>query len=127
MLNKEQLARLKKLDRLEPDAVEAVFKPRWNRHNLAPANGRPDRNRGLDPMTIPVKYQALMAVAVALTMQCPNCIGVHSGNARRAGATEAELAEAARVATTLRADAGVTRAMYAWPNKAREAGGNTPL
>jgi AhpD family alkylhydroperoxidase len=111
MRNKEQLARLKKLDRLEPDAVEARFKPRCNGHNLAPASGRSkggrDRNSGLHSATLTVKYQELIAVAVALTMQCPCCVDIHSGNARRAGATEAELAETAMVA-----GAAVTHALH---------------
>jgi AhpD family alkylhydroperoxidase len=38
---------------------------------------------------IPVKYKELIAVAVALTTQCPYCVDdVHTGNARKAGATE---------------------------------------
>jgi AhpD family alkylhydroperoxidase len=62
---------------------------------------------------IPVKYKELIAVAVALTTQCPYCIDIHSGNARRAGATETELAEAAMVAAALRAGAAVTHATHA--------------
>ena len=37
---------------------------------------------------IPVKYKELIAVAVALTTQCPYCIEIHCGSARRAGATD---------------------------------------
>ena len=51
---------------------------------------------------IPVKYKELIAVAVALTTQCLYCIDIHSANARKAGATEAEIAEAALVAASLR-------------------------
>jgi AhpD family alkylhydroperoxidase len=39
-----------------------------------------------------------MAVAVALTTQCPYCIAVHAEKAKKAGATEQELAEATLVA-----------------------------
>ena len=39
-----------------------------------------------------------LAVAVALTTQCPYCIEIHTANARRAGATEAEIVEAGMVA-----------------------------
>src|SRR5262245_56312658 len=55
---------------------------------------------------IAVKYKELIAVAVALTTQCSYCIEIHSGNARRAGTTDAELTEAAMVAAALRAGAG---------------------
>ena len=62
---------------------------------------------------IPVKYKELIAVAVALTTQCPYCIDIHSNNARKAGATEAEIAEAAIVAASLRAGAAITHATHA--------------
>src|SRR2546425_10678765 len=66
---------------------------------------------------IPVKYKELIAVAVALTTQCPYCIDIHSGNARNAGATDAEMVEAAMVAAALRAGAAVTHATHALPNE----------
>jgi AhpD family alkylhydroperoxidase len=40
---------------------------------------------------IPLKYKELMAVAVALTTQCPYCIEIHAGRGKKAGATEQEL------------------------------------
>ena len=43
---------------------------------------------------IPLKYKELMAVAVALTTQCPYCIEIHAKRAKKAGVTEQELAEA---------------------------------
>jgi AhpD family alkylhydroperoxidase len=52
---------------------------------------------------IPVKYKELIAVAVALTTQCPYCIEIHKNNAKKAGATEQELAETTLVAAALRA------------------------
>ena len=61
---------------------------------------------------IPVKYKELIAVAVALTTQCPYCIEIHNNNARHAGATDAELVEAAMVAAALRAGASVTHATH---------------
>lgn len=57
---------------------------------------------------IPKKYKELMAVAVALTTQCQYCLAIHSDFARKAGATEAELAEVVWVAAALRAGAAVT-------------------
>src|SRR5262249_12172636 len=65
------------------------------------------------PGAIPVKYKELIAIAVAMTTQCPYCIDIHNSNARRAGATEAEIAEAAMVAAALRAGASVTHAAHA--------------
>jgi AhpD family alkylhydroperoxidase len=62
---------------------------------------------------IPVKYKELIAIAVALTTQCPYCIEIHAKKAKAAGCTEAEIAEAALVAAALRAGAAVTHASHA--------------
>jgi AhpD family alkylhydroperoxidase len=62
---------------------------------------------------IPVKYKELMAVAVALTTQCPYCIDIHAKRAKAAGATEQELAETTLVAAALRAGAAVTHGTHA--------------
>ena len=61
---------------------------------------------------IPKKYKELMAIAVALTTQCPYCIEIHADAARKAGASEEELAEAGFVAAALRAGAAVTHATH---------------
>ncbi|WP_125130423.1 carboxymuconolactone decarboxylase family protein [Microbacterium sp. 10M-3C3] len=53
--------------------------------------------------TIPLKYRELIALAVAISTQCVYCIDTHSQKAVAAGATEAELAEAAWVTTALKA------------------------
>ena len=74
MYNKANLAKLKKLDALAPQVMKAF----WSFDKAAVADG-----------AIPVKYKELIAVAVSLTTQCPYCIEIHSGNARRAGATDA--------------------------------------
>ena len=47
---------------------------------------------------IPKKYKELMAVAVALTTQCPYCVEFHRQGAVNAGATPEELAETIHVA-----------------------------
>ena len=101
MYNKENLAKLKKMDSLAPQVMQAF----WAFDRAAVADG-----------AIPVKYKELIAVAVALTTQCPYCIDIHSGNARKAGATDAELVEAAMVAAALRAGASVTHATHALPS-----------
>jgi len=98
MYNRENLARLKTMDKLAPEVMKAF----WAFDKAAVADG-----------AIPVKYKELIAVAVALTTQCPYCIEIHNGNARRAGATDAEIAEAAMVAAALRAGAAVTHATHA--------------
>ena len=61
---------------------------------------------------IPKKYKELMAIAVALTTQCPYCIEVHRKAAVAAGATETELAETVFVATALRAGAALTHGSH---------------
>jgi AhpD family alkylhydroperoxidase len=61
---------------------------------------------------IPVKYKELMAVAVALTTQCPYCIDIHTKNAKKVGATEQELAETTLVAAALRAGAAMTHGTH---------------
>ena len=61
---------------------------------------------------IPRKYKELMAVAVALTTQCPYCIDIHRDAARKAGASEEELAEAVFVSAALRAGAAVTHGTH---------------
>jgi len=98
MYTNDNLTKLKKMDALAPEAMKAF----WAFDKAAVAAG-----------AIPVKYKELIAVAVALTTQCPYCINIHSANARKAGATETEIAEAALVAASLRAGAAVTHATHA--------------
>ncbi|MDH7444858.1 carboxymuconolactone decarboxylase family protein [Aquimarina sp. 2201CG14-23] len=61
---------------------------------------------------IPAKYKELMAVAVALTTQCPYCLEIHKKNAIKAGATQEELAEATFVSAALRAGAAVVHGTH---------------
>jgi AhpD family alkylhydroperoxidase len=61
---------------------------------------------------IPLKYKELMAVAVALTTQCPYCIEIHGQRAKKAGATEQELAETTLVAAALRAGGAMTHGTH---------------
>ena len=61
---------------------------------------------------IPVKHKELIAVAVALTTQCPYCIDLHSQRAKKAGATEQELAETTLVAAALRAGGAMTHGTH---------------
>lgn len=61
---------------------------------------------------IPKKYKELMALAVALTTQCPYCLEIHRKAALAAGASEAELAETVFVAVALRAGAALTHGTH---------------
>jgi AhpD family alkylhydroperoxidase len=53
-----------------------------------------------------------MAIAVALTTQCPYCIEVHRQAALKAGATEQEFAEVIHVAAALRAGGAITHGTH---------------
>ena len=97
MYDMKNLAKLKTLDANAPDAMKAF----WAFDKAAMADG-----------VIPVKYKEMMAVAVALTTQCPYCIDVHSNKARAAGASEQELAEVIAVAAALRAGAAITHGTH---------------
>jgi AhpD family alkylhydroperoxidase len=101
MYNKNNLTKLKKMDSLAPDVMKAF----WAFDKAALADG-----------AIPTKYKELIAVAVAHTTQCPYCIDIHAGNARKAGASDAEIVEAAMVAAALRAGAAVTHGTHALPD-----------
>jgi AhpD family alkylhydroperoxidase len=61
---------------------------------------------------VPKKYKELIALAVALTTQCPYCLEIHRGAALKAGATEEEIAEVTFVAAALRAGAAVTHGTH---------------
>jgi AhpD family alkylhydroperoxidase len=98
MYHPNNLANLKKMDHLAPDLMKAF----WAFDQAAVAEG-----------ALSVKVKELIAIAVALTTQCPYCINIHSNNARKAGATDTEIVEAAMVAASLRAGAAVTHASHA--------------
>jgi AhpD family alkylhydroperoxidase len=98
MYNKENLTKIKKMNELAPEVMKAF----WAFDKAAVGEG-----------AIPVKYKELIAVAVAVTTQCPYCIEIHTGNARKAGATDAELTEAAIVAAAVRAGGAITHATHA--------------
>jgi AhpD family alkylhydroperoxidase len=52
---------------------------------------------------LPRKVKELIAIGVAHTTQCPYCIEAHVKAAKKAGATDKEIAEAIFVAVALRA------------------------
>jgi len=98
--NTTNLGQLKNLDANAPAAMQAF----WAFDKAAMAEG-----------AIPSKYKELMALSVAFTTQCPYCIEIHSSKARKAGATDAEVAEAVTVAAALRAGAAITHGAHAFP------------
>ncbi len=98
MYDKKHLAKLKTMDSLAPEAMKAF----WAFDKAALAAG-----------AIPAKYKELIAIAVAHTTQCPYCIDIHAAQARKAGASEAEITEAVVVAAALRAGAAITPGTHA--------------
>ena len=98
MYDMKNLAKFKRMGELAPEAFKAfvAFDEAVVKHGV-----------------IPLKYKELMAVAVALTTQCPYCIEIHATKAKKAGATEQELAETALVTAALRAGGAVTHATHA--------------
>jgi AhpD family alkylhydroperoxidase len=68
---------------------------------------------GREDGAIPAKYRELLALAVALTTQCPYCLDVHAAAAKTAGATREELAETVFITSALRAGAAGTHGTLA--------------
>src|SRR4051812_33482797 len=97
MYAKENLSKLPKMAKLFPEAMTAF--QTWDK--LALQEG-----------AIPKKYKELMAIAVALTTQCPYCLEGHRQAAVKAGVTEQELTEVIHVAAALRAGAAITHGTH---------------
>ena len=77
-----------------------------HRHELAPAADEAFHafsNAVFADGALPKKTKQLIAVAVAHTTQCPNCIRGHTKTALREGASEGEIMEAIWVAAEMRA------------------------
>jgi AhpD family alkylhydroperoxidase len=97
MFDMKNLQQLKRLDENAPDTMKAF----WAFDKAAFAEGSLDK-----------RTKQLMAVAVALTTQCPYCIELHVKAARDAGATDQMLTEVAIVAAAMRAGAAITHATH---------------
>ncbi len=98
MYDMKNLTVLKELATHAPEATQAF----WAFDKAAWAEG-----------AIPKKYKELMAIAVALTIQCPYCIELHANRAREAGASDPEIAETVLAAAALRAGGAVTHGTHA--------------
>jgi AhpD family alkylhydroperoxidase len=98
MYDPANLKKLKTLKELAPDAMAA-----FTAFDAA----------AFKEGALSVKVKELIAVAVAMTTQCPYCIDIHAKKAKAAGCTEAELAEATLVAAALRAGGAVTHGTHA--------------
>ena len=97
MYDMKNLGKFKRLGELAPDAFRAFVA-----FDEAVMRGG----------AVPLKYKELIAVAVALTTQCPYCIEIHTKKAKAAGATEQELAETTLVAAALRAGGAMTHGTH---------------
>jgi AhpD family alkylhydroperoxidase len=97
MYDMAKLKNLKRLDEQTPEAMKA-----FSAFNKA----------AFGDGEISALNKQLMAIAVALTTQCPYCIEIHTQHARKAGATDAQLAEAAFVAAAMRAGGAIAHAAH---------------
>jgi AhpD family alkylhydroperoxidase len=97
MFDMNNLSRLKNLDSNVPEAIRSF----WSFDKAAFAEG-----------AISAQHKQLIAIAVALTTQCPYCIELHTKAARREGATDAQLTEAVLVAAAIRAGGAITHATH---------------
>jgi AhpD family alkylhydroperoxidase len=97
MYDMKNLAKFKRFGELAPEAFKAFLAF----DEAAVKDG-----------AIPRKYKELIAVAVALSTQCPYCVEIHTKNAKKTGATEQELAEATLVAASLRAGGAMTHGTH---------------
>ena len=97
MYSQDSLTKFVRMTELSPKAMTAF--QTWNHISL-------------DGGAIPKKYKELMAIAVALTTQCPYCIELHRQEAVKAGASEQELTEVIHVAAALRAGGAITHGTH---------------
>ena len=97
MFDMKNLNQLKRLNESAPDVMTAF----WAFDKAAYTAGAVD-----------ARHKQLMALAVALTTQCPYCIEIHVKAAREEGATDQMLAETAAVAAAMRAGAAITHATH---------------
>lgn len=86
--HREDMKRLRKLRDLKPDVFKSFVE---------------FDNKVFEQGALDVKTKELIAVATAHITQCPYCIDAHTRRAKKAGASETEIAESIFVAMALRA------------------------
>jgi len=84
----DDMKRLRKLRELKPDLFKSFVE---------------FDTKVFEEGALPVKTKELIAVGTAHITQCPYCIDAHTKRAKKAGAADAEIAEAIFVAMALRA------------------------
>ena len=97
MYDMNHMKRLKKMGELAPDAWKA----------FVDFDGKAFAEGALD-----VRTKELIALGVALTTQCAYCLEIHAKKAKKAGATDEQIAEATLVAAALRAGGAITHATH---------------
>jgi len=98
MYTTENIKKLRKFAQLTPAAWDGFLA--WDKAVMAYG-------------AIPARTKELIAIAVAMTTQCPYCMDIHTKKAKAAGCTEAEIAEAVMVAAALRAGGAITHGTHA--------------
>nr|WP_246664365.1 carboxymuconolactone decarboxylase family protein [Tardiphaga sp. P9-11] len=83
-------AGVKELGVLSPDTVKGYVQ-------LSQANSKTG--------SLDAKLRELISLAVSVTLRCDGCITVHTAQARKAGATKEEIAEALGIAISVNAGA----------------------
>jgi AhpD family alkylhydroperoxidase len=97
MYEMNNIKKLKKFSELTPAAWEGFIA--WDKAVMAEG-------------AIPAKTKELIALAVAVTTQCPYCIEIHTKRAKTADCTESEIAETVMVAAALRAGGAITHGTH---------------
>jgi AhpD family alkylhydroperoxidase len=89
---KQLMAGVSGIAKLSPDTVKGYLQ-------LGAANAKGGH--------FDAKTRELIALAVAISLRCDGCIAVHTAEAKKAGATAAEIAEALGVAVSVNAGAAL--------------------
>lgn len=97
MYDTKKLSKLPEIRRLNPTAMQAF--EHFDRAAMAPG-------------AISRRNKELIALAVALTTQCPYSLEIHRANARNAGATDAEIAEVIFIAAAMRATSTIAHGTH---------------
>ena len=96
MYDMKNLTKLKNLEAHAPEATKAF----WAFDKAAWAEG-----------AIPRKYKELMAIAVALTIQCPYCIDAYTTASLEKGSNLEQMTEAVHVAAAIRGGASLVHGL----------------